>query len=85
MCSEGKPHPESLLKAALKISIDPASCIYIGDHQDDITAAGAAGTGLIVVSWSQSHPQSIAERVCTEWGHVIIEIDKIVAGSGSDV
>lgn len=48
---EKKPHPESLLLACREINVDPADCIYIGDHRRDIEAGRRAGMTTIAVSY----------------------------------
>lgn len=44
-----KPHPYPLLLAAERLGVNPASCLYIGDHQDDLRAAKAAGMGSCII------------------------------------
>ena len=41
--TQWKPHPEALLKAANALNVVPSTCLYIGDHPDDILTAHAAG------------------------------------------
>lgn len=48
---EKKPHPESLLLACREIGVDPADCIYVGDHQRDIEAGRRAGMTTIAASY----------------------------------
>ena len=38
-----KPHPDPLLEAARLLDVDPAECVYVGDHLRDIEAGRAAG------------------------------------------
>jgi len=45
-----KPHPEPLLLAAQKLGVKPEEAVYIGDVQDDIKAARAAGMKVIIYS-----------------------------------
>ena len=44
-----KPHPEGLLKAAAMVGVDPARCVYVGDHDRDIAAGRNAGMKTIGV------------------------------------
>jgi putative hydrolase of the HAD superfamily len=46
-CREGiaKPDPEIYLRAVLRLGVDPATTVYVGDGGDD-ELAGAAGAGL---------------------------------------
>ena len=46
-----KPHPEPLLTASDKLSIDPAKCIYVGDDIRDVQASHAAGMHPIVARY----------------------------------
>ena len=45
-----KPHPEPLLFAARKLGVKPEECVYIGDVDNDIKAARAAGMKVIIYS-----------------------------------
>jgi len=43
-----KPHPEPLLLAASQLSVPPGECVYIGDVENDLLAARAAGMKCIL-------------------------------------
>src|SRR3989338_6819123 len=45
-----KPHPEPLLLASKKIGVNPGECVYIGDVENDIIAARAAGMKAVIFS-----------------------------------
>ena len=75
-----KPHPDSLLKAALGLSIPPDHCIYVGDHQDDVAAANSAGFKVVVVGWGVSAEMIDVTPVCKTWEDILSEIDRITAG-----
>lgn len=45
-----KPHPDPLLLAAKKLKVDPKDCVYIGDMENDLLAARAAGMKIIIYS-----------------------------------
>jgi HAD superfamily hydrolase (TIGR01662 family) len=75
-----KPHPESLLKAASGLSIPPCRCIYVGDHQDDVIAARAAGFRVIGVCWGESTGALDIEPVCKRWEDILSEVERITAG-----
>jgi pyrophosphatase PpaX len=45
-----KPHPEPLLFAAKQMKITPDEIVYIGDLDNDIQAASAAGMKVIIYS-----------------------------------
>ena len=52
-----KPHPASLLHAAEKLKLPPASCCYLGDDLRDMQAAHAAGMRAVAVDWGYHHPE----------------------------
>jgi 2-phosphoglycolate phosphatase len=41
--AHSKPHPEPLLEAARRLSVNPEHCMYVGDDERDIRAGKAAG------------------------------------------
>ncbi|MEH6567317.1 MAG: HAD-IA family hydrolase [Halopseudomonas sp.] len=45
--SRGKPHAEPVLKACAELGVDPAGCVFVGDHLRDIQAGRAAGTATV--------------------------------------
>lgn len=44
-----KPHPQPLLAALRKMSLDPSECVYVGDAAQDIEMARRAGVRAIGV------------------------------------
>lgn len=46
-----KPHPEPLLEAARRLSLDPGECIYVGDDARDIAAGRAAGMPTVAARY----------------------------------
>ena len=46
-----KPHPAPLLEAALRMSVAPAECIYVGDDERDILAGRAAGMRTVAARY----------------------------------
>jgi N-acetyl-D-muramate 6-phosphate phosphatase len=61
--AQPKPHPEAILLACSEISIDPADCLYVGDHVRDIEAGRAAGTRNIAAGWGYIE----ADETITDW------------------
>lgn len=55
---KGKPHPESYLKAASMLGVEPTHCIAFEDSLTGITAAEAAGTKAIGVAHIVEIPMS---------------------------
>ncbi|MFT5720287.1 MAG: 2-phosphoglycolate phosphatase [Motiliproteus sp.] len=45
--TQGKPHPEGLLKACAELRRHPQQCLYVGDHRRDIEAGINAGMTTI--------------------------------------
>ena len=46
-----KPHPAPLLEAALRLSLAPSACIYVGDDHRDIVAGRAAAMPSLAAGW----------------------------------
>lgn len=46
-----KPHPDPLLHAARAMTLDPGSCLYVGDDRRDIEAARAAAMPVIAAGY----------------------------------
>lgn len=46
-----KPAPGPLLAALARLGADPATAVMVGDSRNDVAAARAAGTGIIVVDY----------------------------------
>ncbi|WP_339845388.1 HAD-IA family hydrolase [uncultured Halopseudomonas sp.] len=56
--TQGKPHPESLLKACSEMGTDPQHCVFIGDHQRDIQAGQAAGMATVAALYGYIPPEA---------------------------
>jgi len=46
-----KPHPDPLQLAAARAGVACARCVYVGDAQNDVRAARAAGMPVAVAAW----------------------------------
>ncbi|NMT63564.1 phosphoglycolate phosphatase [Marinobacter orientalis] len=46
-----KPHPEALILACREVGADPATSVYVGDHERDIEAGRNAGMKTIAVRY----------------------------------
>lgn len=58
--AERKPHPEALFLACKQIGADPASTVYVGDHERDIEAGRNAGMRTIAVRYGYiEEPESV--------------------------
>jgi len=57
--SQGKPHPETYLRAASLLSVDPRNCLAIEDSHNGIRAAHAAGMATIMVPDMQTPTKEI--------------------------
>ena len=51
-----KPHPDPVLLACKKASVDPARCVFVGDDPRDVQAGQAAGLYTIVAGWGYLDP-----------------------------
>jgi len=49
--AERKPHPLPLLHAAEAVGVPAGACVYVGDDERDIVAAGAAAMPSVVALW----------------------------------
>jgi len=47
--ARGKPHPETFLKAAARLGVDPSNCLALEDSHNGVRAAAAAGMSTIMV------------------------------------
>jgi phosphoglycolate phosphatase len=59
-----KPHPAPLLEASLRLNIDPAACVYVGDDERDIQAGHAAGMVPVVALYGYLG----ADKPPEQWG-----------------
>lgn len=62
--AHAKPHPAPLLEASLRLDIDPAACVYVGDDERDIQAGHAAGMLPIVALYGYLG----ADKPPQQWG-----------------
>lgn len=71
-----KPHPGSLLEAARRMGVDPATCWYVGDDLRDVQAGHAAGMTTIAAAWGYL---GVDDPIDT-WGahHVIQSPDELL-------
>jgi phosphoglycolate phosphatase len=57
-----KPHPEPLLKTAEHFGLNPGDCLMVGDSENDVEAARAAGFAVICVPYGYrrcGHPEDL--------------------------
>lgn len=52
--TEGKPSPQTFLKAAEKLSIPPSNCVVVEDAVQGIEAAKAAGMAVVAVTTTRT-------------------------------
>jgi len=58
---EKKPSPLPLLHAAAFFGVEPSRALMIGDSVSDVTAARAAGFGIVCMSYGYNHGQDIRD------------------------
>lgn len=46
-----KPDPDPVLHACVRLDVDPARTMFVGDDLRDIEAGRAAGTGTVAAAW----------------------------------
>jgi len=56
-----KPHPEPLLFAARSVGVPAADTLLVGDSDNDVGAARAAGMAVVCVSYGYNHGRDIAD------------------------
>jgi HAD superfamily hydrolase (TIGR01509 family) len=59
----GKPHPETFLKAAALLNVDPSYCLALEDSHNGVRAAAAAGMATIMIP-DLLHPTPEIARLC---------------------
>ncbi len=59
--TERKPHPLPLLHSAEVLGVAPENALMIGDSISDVTAARAAGFGIICMSYGYNHGADIRD------------------------
>ncbi len=69
-----KPHPEPLLLAAKTLEVNPKECVYIGDVENDIKAARAAGMKVIIYSKQQFSEADKCTSVFTKLPELILAL-----------
>lgn len=59
----GKPHPETFLKAAELLKVDPSNCLALEDSHNGVRAAVAAGMATIMIP-DLLEPNAEIENLC---------------------
>ncbi|MBR0854154.1 HAD family hydrolase [Bradyrhizobium liaoningense] len=59
----GKPHPETFLKAAALLRVDPSNCLALEDSHNGVRAAAAAGMATIMIP-DLLHPTPEIASLC---------------------
>ena len=59
----GKPHPETFLKAAELLNVDPSNCLALEDSHNGVRAAAAAGMATIMIP-DLLHPSPEIASLC---------------------
>jgi mannitol-1-/sugar-/sorbitol-6-phosphatase len=59
----GKPHPDPFLRAAQRLSVDPADCLVVEDAPGGLTAARAAGCATLAVTTTTPRQDLVADAV----------------------
>jgi phosphoglycolate phosphatase len=56
-----KPHPEPLLKTAERFGVTPAQCLMVGDSENDVEAARAAGFTIVCVPYGYRRCEKVTD------------------------
>lgn len=75
-----KPDPMPLLHAAQHFGVEPAEALMIGDSVSDVTAARAAGFGIICMSYGYNHGQDIRAAKPDAVIDSMVELKQFLAG-----
>ncbi len=74
--TDRKPHPEGLQLACRKMSADPASGIYVGDHARDIEAGRNAG--MVTVAVRYGYIVDPSEVDLWQADHTVETVDELI-------
>ena len=58
--AQRKPEPEQLLHAAALLGLKPDQCVMVGDSQNDIVAAKAAGMPVLCLTYGYNQGQDLS-------------------------
>ena len=79
-----KPHPAPLLEAARRLSLDKAQLVMVGDTQNDIQAARAAGLPVIALASGHDTRERLdGADLCFEDATELLEFVRIAPGGTS--
>jgi pyrophosphatase PpaX len=62
-----KPHPEPLLIAALRLGVDPAGTVFVGDSVHDMECGRAAGARTAAALWGPFSRDQLAPTAPDHW------------------
>ncbi len=78
-----KPHPAPLLHAAERLGADPRRSLLIGDSQNDVQAARAAGFAVVCVSYGYNHGEDIRDSHPDAVIDSLAELPQVLAGEAA--
>ncbi len=59
--TQKKPHPEPLLHVCRELNIEPARTLMVGDSENDVLAAKAAGMAVVGLTYGYNYGRDIAD------------------------
>ena len=62
-----KTHPKGLLLACEELHVQPSDCVYIGDQENDLKAAKAAGMDAILFHGSMTPPDLVHDKMVNDF------------------
>jgi beta-phosphoglucomutase len=74
--TNSKPHPDTFLKVANKLNINPAECLVVEDATSGVQSAKAAGCYCIAITNPSAVPQdtSLADKIITSHDEINDEL-----------
>ncbi len=76
-----KPHPEPILYACRKMGSTPASNLHVGDSDNDIAAARAAGSRVLCVPYGYNEGRAVDSADCDALVSSLVDAACYAAGT----
>ena len=80
--SQGKPHPETFLRAAEALAVEPSACLALEDSHNGVRAASAAGMMTIMVPDLLPATEEIRALCVAECTSLFVVADALSSRSG---
>ena len=81
---KGKPDPLPLEHAAVRLGLEPAACLMVGDSSNDAVAARAAGMPVVLVGYGYAEDQPVhtldCDAIVASIADVVAALDPVLSG-----